>query len=145
MAGFLSQGSWKTHSFTCNEDNGVKNGQFVTVDFTTGNANLATTANGDGAGLYFVMNEIDTIPEELIDDDAYVIKKGKFVRVHDLIAGDVFVTTLFTGNPSKGDQLAVSDGGVLAAIAARTPAHSFRVESLDTAYGLPAIKVIVEK
>lgn len=144
MAGFLALGNDQyIGELTLNEANGVENGIFVKADFAAGTASkVANNTEGDG-DVYFVVNEIETIVEQGIDDVNFVVKNGKFVRIHYPQKGDILVTTKYTGTPAKGAELAVGAAGLVEAIAARTPKIRFRVQELTTAYGTAALRLVV--
>jgi hypothetical protein len=145
MAGFvaLNGGDFSyLGRFVSDVDAGVKNGQFVVVNHATDKAVLADATTGDGA-VYFVENEIDTIDEQFIDDADYAVKKGKFLRIKKPHKGQVYVTTEFTGTFAKGDKVAVGAGGKAVAIGTRTPETKFVVQEVTTAYGLPALNLLV--
>lgn len=146
MAGFLALGNDQyIGHIKANEDNGIENGTFVTVDFANGVAAYPADDTAADAQVYFVENDIDTVVEEAIDDDAYVVKKGKYLRLKVPQKGEVFVTTKFTGatTPAVDDIVAVGGGGSLKAIGTRTPAVKFVVLEQTTAYGAAALKVMV--
>lgn len=142
MAGFLALGNDQyLGSLTLSEENGVENGVFVEANFANGTASLPTTdADGD---VYFVANEIDTIPEHGIDDVDYVVKNGKYLRLKNPLKGEILVTTKFAEGLNEGDEVAVVSGGTVAPVGARTPKVKFAVKEKLTAYGKDAVSLYV--
>lgn len=144
MAGFVSLSTNNDvyiGTFKNGELNGVENGQFVTVNHATGVATLADTTTGDKE-VYFVANEIDTIPEQGIDDADYVIKKDAFLRLNAPQSGVLYVTTKFNGTLAVGDKVAVGANGNVEAIGTRTPKTVFVVKEKTTEYGKDAVRLL---
>lgn len=143
MAGFVALGNDQYIGNLINATDGLENGLFVVANFVAGTAAVpATDTEGDG-DVFFVSNEIETIPEQGIDDVDYKIKAGKFLRLKYPQKGEKLVTTKFKGNPVKGDVLAVGDGGSVEAVASRTPKIKFVVDEVTTAYGTTALQLLV--
>lgn len=142
MAGFLALGNDKyLGTYTLDVAAGVKPGVFVTVNHATKKAVLADATTGDGE-VYFVANEIDTVDEQAIDDVNFLVKNGKFLRLHRALPGEVLVTTEFTGTLADGDTVAVGAAGKVVAIGSRTPNTKFSVTK-TTAYGQEAVSLTV--
>ena len=144
MAGFVALATNNDvyiGTFKNGEVNGVENGQFVTVNHATGVATLADVAKGDKE-VYFVSNEIDTIPEQGIDDTDYKVKKDTYLRLNAPLAGTVYVTTKFNGTLNVGDKVAVGVGGNVEAIGARTPKVAFVVKEKTTEFGKDAVRLL---
>lgn len=144
MAGFVALSTNNDvyiGTFKNGEDKGVENGQFVTVNYATGVATLADATTGDKE-VYFVANEIDTIPEQGIDDADYVIKKDEFLRLNPPQAGTVYVTTKFNGTLAVGDKVAVGVNGNVEAIGSRTPKTVFVIKEKTTEYGKDAVRLL---
>lgn len=143
MAGFVSLGNDQyIGTLKLNAVNGVENGVFVVPNFATGEASVADATTGDG-NVLFVSNEIDTIPENGIDDVNFVVANGKYLRLKAPQKGEVLVTTKFNGTLAKGDTVAVGVDGAVEAIGARTPQVKFAVKELTTAYGTSAVSLAV--
>lgn len=144
MAGFVALSTNNDvyiGTFKNGEVNGVENGQFVTVNHATGVATLADVASGDKE-VYFVANEIDTIPEQGIDDTDFKVKKDKPLRLNVPQAGTVYVTTKFNGSLNVGDKVAVGVSGNVEAIGERTPKVVFSVKEKTTEYGKNAVRLL---
>lgn len=143
MAGFLALGNDQYIGELTNNTANLENGMFVTADFVNGNAAVpAADANADG-DVYFVVNEITTIPEDRINDIDFKLATGKYLRLHYPQKGEILVTTNYKGTPVKGDVLAVGDGGTVEAVAARTPKIKFSVKQVTTAFGATALELVV--
>lgn len=144
MAGFVALSTNNDvyiGTFKNGEANGVENGQFVTVNHATGVATLADVTTGDKE-VYFVSNEIDTVPEQGIDDADYVVKNGEFLRLNAPQAGTIYATTKFNGTLNVGDKVAVGVNGNVEAIGARTPKVTFVVKEKTTEYGKDAVRLL---
>lgn len=129
MAGFVAVGNEKyLGSFKATEE--VENGQFVTVDYANGTGSL-------GEGDYFVQNVNTNIPEYGIDDADFAIKKDEYLRLYVAQAGDILVTTKFTGDLEKGDTVKVgADGNVVKGDG------GFVVKDATTAFGKDAVSLL---
>lgn len=144
MAGFIKIGNHQylgTVKLADSVTAGVQNGSFVTVDFATGTAVPCATNTGK---VYFVENEIDLIDEEYLNGNNldYVVAKGKYLKLKDILPSEVFVTTLASGTaPVKGDVVDVGTTGTITKTAG-TPAQTFTVMSVDTLWGKTAYTCI---
>lgn len=144
MAGFVALSTNNDvyiGTFKSGETDGIENGQFVTVDYSTGVGTLADTTTGD-KDVYFVSNEITTIPEQGIDDIDFKVKKDEYLRLNYPQAGTIYVTTKFNGTLAEGDKVAVGVGGNIEAIGSRTPKTSFIVKELTNEYGVPTVRLL---
>lgn len=141
MAGFLALGNDQfIGGYKATAD--VENGVFVVLDHANKTASIATAVTGDG-DVYFVENEIDTIAEQGIDDVNFVVKNGKFLRLHKPQKGEVLVTTKFNGTLADGATVAVGVGGAVEAVGVRTPQTKFALKENTTAYGANAVSILV--
>lgn len=129
MAGFVALGNNRyIGSFKAAEE--VENGQFVAVDYVAGTGAL-------GVGEYFVQNINTNISEYGIDDADFKVKEGEFLRLYVPQAGDVLVTTKFTGSLEKGDKVEIgADGNAVKG------EGGFVVKDLTTAYGKEAVSLL---
>lgn len=144
MAGFVKIGNHQylgTVKLADSVTAGVENGSFVTVNFALGTA-IVPAANT--SAVYFVENEIDLIDEDFINGNNldYIVKKGKFLKLKKLLAGEVFVTTLVTGTaPVVGDIVDVGTTGKITKTAG-TPAQTFTVIEIPALWGKTAYTCI---
>ena len=137
MAGFVSLGTNQyIGTFKNGEDKGVENGVFVTVDYATGEAKLATA---DATDVYFVANEIDTIKEHGIDDVDYKTEAGKFLRLYKAVAGNILVTTAAEGL-EVGDEVSIGANGQ--AVKKSLAEASFVVKEKTSEYGQDTYRLL---
>lgn len=144
MAGFVALSTNNDvylGSFKNAEVNGVENGQWVVLNHVTKTGSLANATTGDG-DVYFVSNEITTIPEHGIDDIDFKVKKDEYLRLSKPQGGMIYVTTKFNGSLNEGDVVAVGVGGNVEAVAARTPKQKFTVHAKTTEYGVPTLRLL---
>jgi hypothetical protein len=142
MAGFLALGNdLYVGSYKNAETNGVENGQFVVLDHVAKTGSLADATTGDGA-VYFVANEIDTVPELGIDDINFKVAKDKYLRLHRPQKGEILVTTKFNGTLAEGAVVAVGVGGNVEAIGTRTPVSKFVVKEKTNEYGVDTLRLL---
>jgi hypothetical protein len=84
MAGYVVIGNKKYIGTLKSASDSVPNGGFVVPALATANASIAT---GDAiAEVWFVENEIDTVPEEGINDVDFVVNTGDYLRLNVPIA-----------------------------------------------------------
>lgn len=130
MAGFVSLGDGiYDGTVVCGEADGVQNGHFVKVTVVNGVRTgklVADDTEGDG-DVYFVENELDIVPEQMINDIDFVVKNGKYLRLYYPERGEEIKTTMVSQAFVVGDVAAVGTGGVLEPIGTRTPKFKFEV------------------
>lgn len=120
---------------------GVENGVFVVLDHAAKTGALADATTGDG-DVYFVANEITTIPEQGINDIDFKVKKDEYLRLSKPQAGTIYVTTKFNGTLAEGAVVAVGVNGQVEAVAARTPKQKFIVHAKTTEYGVETLRLL---
>lgn len=116
MAGFVKIGNHEylgTVKLADTVTAGVENGTFVSVDFATG---VAVPCAANTVVPYFVENEIDLIEEDYLNGNNldFVVKKGKYLKLKQLLPMNVFVTTKVSGTaPVVGDVVDVGTTGFI--------------------------------
>lgn len=120
---------------------GVENGVFVVLDHAAKTGSLANATTGDGE-VYFVSNEITTIPEQGINDVDFKVKQNEYLRLAKPEGGSVYVTTKFNGTLAEGAVVAVGVNGQVEAVGARTPKHKFVVKEKTNEYGVPTLRLL---
>ena len=151
MAGYVVLGDNKYEGRLTAALANLENGMFVVPNYSAG---TASTPTGDATGeVRFVENEIDTVPEQSIDDVDYVIASGAYLKLKTPHDGEVFVTDKITSTYSgisKGDEMGVDVTGQLALIADldagnfTTFKYTFIVEEKVTLWGNDALKVVAK-
>lgn len=119
-------------------------GMFVEPDWTEGTASLpANQSAADEGDLYVVLNENDTVLEEMVTDFDYTVKEGEALKLKKMLPGEVLITTQFDDGVNKGDEVAPKADGKLGAITdTRTPKITFMVKDKTMLWGVPVIYAI---
>ena len=144
MAAILGNG---VDTFVSNlklKGNSVKTGTFVEPDFKNGTASLPVTQDAaDKGDLYVVLNENDTVLEEMVTDFDYEVKEGTALKLKKMQSGEVLITTEFENTVQKGDVVAPTAKGVLDTVGeTRTPKIVFTVKDKKMMWGVPVIYAI---
>lgn len=122
----------------------VQAGAFVEPNWAEGTASLPANQEAADAGdLYVVLNENDTVLEEMVDDFEYRVKEGTALKLKKMLPGEVLITTEFEEGVSKGDEVAPTADGKLGVVGdGRTPKVTFKVKDQKILWGVPVIYAI---
>lgn len=144
MAAILGNGVDVFVSNLTLEGTPVKAGAFVEPNWIKGTASLPANQDAaDNGDLYVVLNENDTVLEEVVDDFDYVVKEGVALKLKKMLPGELLITTEFEDALNKGDVVAPTADGKLGAIGeTRTPKTTFTVKDKMTLWGVPVIYAI---
>lgn len=132
--GFIVEGGYRASA-------DIKPGQFVTVDYETKEATVAT----NGKGVKLVLQRNDTIDQEAVADSDVVYKKGEFLPLRTLQVGDVITSDQFTGTYADitvGSDFKVGANGQVVA-GASDGGIALVVKDKTTLFGNPALKLEV--
>jgi len=117
----------------------IENGMFVAPDWANG---VAATPTANTVVPYIVLNEIDTVAEELISDLDFTVAAGKYLKIKRLLPGEIFVTTKAVGTPAVGDIVDCGTTGKITATSG-SPAQTFEVIEKPTMWGVTVYKCLV--